>query len=174
MGKMVLPSISKIEDVLDLLTNPAKYIQYMQEFKTVYDEAHNALGDLHTKEAADAYLSSAADAHDAAIKYTENAKKSVAEMYAEHTAKVNKVNIDLDVRESFVSEKEKRHEKCSEEFKELQEAFHKNVETVSAELQRQLNEVDRKSVKLDSELSLVAERKAKAVEAMRSFSEDFK
>lgn len=71
MGKMSLPSISKIEDVLDLLTDPEKYIQYMTEFKQAYDEAHNALGDLKIKGQADMYLASAVD------KYEESQKKAL-------------------------------------------------------------------------------------------------
>ncbi len=62
MGRISLPSISKIEEVLDVLLDPAKYQKYLVEFKAAYDEAANALGNLKTKEQADKYLSDAIDA----------------------------------------------------------------------------------------------------------------
>lgn len=61
MGRQVLPSISKIEEVLDLVTNPDKYIQYMKEFRDVYNETMNVLGILDTKEKADRHYADAVD-----------------------------------------------------------------------------------------------------------------
>ncbi len=54
MGRATLPDIGSVEEILDLILKPAKYIAYLTEFKRVRDEAVNALGALAKKEALDA------------------------------------------------------------------------------------------------------------------------
>lgn len=59
MGRQALPSIAKLEDALDLLTNTAKYQKYLQELKAIYNDVALKLADLATKEQADNYLAQA-------------------------------------------------------------------------------------------------------------------
>lgn len=61
MARLMLPSITKLEDVLDLLTDPKKYQAYLEDFKQVHAQAMEALGTLKTKQDADAVLASAYD-----------------------------------------------------------------------------------------------------------------
>lgn len=60
-GRINIPSITKLEEVLDVLLDPEKYKAYLVEFKTAYDLANDRLADLQTKEQADVYLASAAE-----------------------------------------------------------------------------------------------------------------
>lgn len=62
MGKLGLPSISKLEEVFDLITNLEKYTQYLSDLKATHDAAKQALGLIETKEQADNLLSDALDA----------------------------------------------------------------------------------------------------------------
>lgn len=59
MAKSVLPSISKWEEVLDILLNPEKYKAYMVDFKAAYDKSVAILDLVTTKEEADKYLAEA-------------------------------------------------------------------------------------------------------------------
>ena len=59
MGRQALPSISKLEDALDLLTDTAKYQKYLHELKAIYNDTALKLADLATKEQADSYLAQA-------------------------------------------------------------------------------------------------------------------
>lgn len=59
MAKSVLPSISKWEEVLDILLNPEKYKAYMVDFQAAYDKAAAILDLVTTKEEADQYLDKA-------------------------------------------------------------------------------------------------------------------
>lgn len=61
MGRISLPAISKFEEVLEVLLDPQKYLQYMIEFKEAHTKAQEALGNLQAKDAADAYLAQAND-----------------------------------------------------------------------------------------------------------------
>ena len=54
MGRPTLPDISSVSEVIDLITNPDKYVTYMQEFRRIHQETVYALGDLATKEKLDA------------------------------------------------------------------------------------------------------------------------
>ena len=53
MGRATLPSISSVTEVIELITDPDKYITYMKEFRRIHAEAEEALGALATKEALD-------------------------------------------------------------------------------------------------------------------------
>jgi hypothetical protein len=77
MGRQSLPSISKLEDVLDLLTDPDKYIKYLKEFRDVYTETHNIIGVLDTKEKVDRALSAALEQVTAADLYEKASKDKI-------------------------------------------------------------------------------------------------
>lgn len=78
MGKFQLPSISKLEEVLDLLLDPEKYKQYMVEFKDAYDQASARLGDVDTKIKAEQYLAKATQANQDAVAYLITTKEKLA------------------------------------------------------------------------------------------------
>lgn len=84
MGRAVLPSISKIDDVLDLMLDPQKYAKYLSEFKSIYEETQLKLADLKTKEEADNFLSRA---HAALLEADEIRKAAVKECELAQTAK---------------------------------------------------------------------------------------
>jgi vacuolar-type H+-ATPase subunit I/STV1 len=63
MGRIGLPSISKLEEVLDLIMDPEKYKKYLVEFKSIHDDAVMRLDMLKTKEDADKYFNEALDAN---------------------------------------------------------------------------------------------------------------
>jgi hypothetical protein len=63
MGRIGLPSISKLEEVLDLIMDPEKYKKYLIEFKSIHDDAVMRLDMLKTKEDADKYFHEALDAN---------------------------------------------------------------------------------------------------------------
>lgn len=78
MGRISLPDISKVEEVLELITNQDKYVKYMNEIVVAHKAAKEALGDLQTKEQADVYLAQAADRHASAVRHETDAKAALA------------------------------------------------------------------------------------------------
>ena len=173
MGHRALPSISKIEEVLDILTNPDKYLQYMKDFKAAYDEAKQSLGDLQTKEEADAYLSTAHDQHVAMLKFMESSKNEIADLRAKHDADVEARLRGLELREQHLAEMEAKAKVDADSLVASFEEFDKTRNILHDDLQRQYALIDEKTVRLDSELALLSERKAKAAEALRAYSDEF-
>ena len=86
MGKQVLPSISKIEEVLDLLLDPQKYKQYLVEFQQVYADAQAALGQLAKKDLADNYLSQATSAREEALQLVKETELKAQDVIKEKVA----------------------------------------------------------------------------------------
>ena len=57
MSKIIAPpAIKNLDAFIDLLTDPSKYLAYMQELKAMKDEIIAMLDTLQTKEQADAFL----------------------------------------------------------------------------------------------------------------------
>ena len=80
MGRPLLPSITKIEEVLDLVTDPAKYLKYMTEFKIAHDQVLHALENLDTKEKAEAFLADARMQHASAKEALTQAEVKASEV----------------------------------------------------------------------------------------------
>lgn len=131
MGKQVLPSISKLEDVLDLLTDPDKYIKYLKEFRDVHDLTMQTLGILDTKEKAEEYLAAA------------KVKEQEAKIFATNEkAKLSKHALELD-QEAAVLKQSKA------EFAERVRAFEQSAQQTERAL---LNDrANFESYKVDAE-----------------------
>ena len=83
MGKMPLPSISTLEDVVDILLKPEKYALYLTEFKRAHDEAESLLGLLVTKDLANEYLAVAYDKAEAAVKLLKESEDKASAMMSD-------------------------------------------------------------------------------------------
>lgn len=136
MGRQILPSISKLEDVLDLLTDPEKYTKYLSEFKQVYDETLNILGVLDTKQKADSYLSDAsakfkaADLHAHEVEYKINAETlKLAAQYADLEEEAQSLALRITEHDEYHSRREseliKKYAECQ---KYRDETFHELTE----------------------------------------------
>jgi hypothetical protein len=160
MGRAALPSIAKLEDVLDLIIDPAKYIKYMTEFKSIYADAKSALGDLDTKEKADFYLAQSLDAKDEAALVTRKAKDELLKAHVE----ADEIRIEIGkVQNEFLRDKESYTERFTSLVKR-EENFAKFVED-----QQKLLESERKSLTSQQEqvakLQLDVQAKREKLEA---------
>jgi chromosome segregation ATPase len=164
MGRVGLPPITKLEEVLDLLTDPAKYKRYLDEFKAIYDETRLSLGDLQTKEQADVYLATADDTRNAAYKILADAKVSADKAYEE-------VKILRDEQRELhaeIQEERKEVGKATVDLKAAQDAFDKYKAEGELYLQKQREEITAKQQEIDELSAKVDAKRLKLEEALKA------
>lgn len=84
MGRATLPDIQSVTEVIALITDPEKYINYMKEFRRTHQEAVDALGALAQKEALEAALAALVADKAAFEKEKEDTRKVIAAEVAEN------------------------------------------------------------------------------------------
>lgn len=122
MGRAALPEINSVVEVLELITNPEKYVTYLKEFRRVHQEAVSALGNVETKEKADAlYVKVQADAKALAENqdaFTE-AKKDHAYSLERAEDHLSQVAVDLDTKaRNFDMYSEREHASILKKYAE--------------------------------------------------------
>jgi chromosome segregation ATPase len=159
MGKVALPSITKLEEVLELMTSPEKYKQYLADFKAQYDQVMLVLGVLDTKEKADGYL---AHAQNELTRAKQEGQAIVTQAHEKLTA-VDALAVDVANQKAVLSEKiqsgfqKLKHEEKVVEAKlaaliAAEKVFAETVEAKEADIAARLG-------KLESERAKVAELK---------------
>lgn len=161
MGRLGLPSVTKMEDVLDLITDPDKYKRYITEFMSIYKETQLALGNLQTKEDAESFLVSAADAKDKAIrdKATAEAVLVDARAVAEETLQFAQKQKD-----EAASELEAAHKSVSLAHKELEQKqalFAQYEDSKTKELKELAIKLDAKEHSLSKLGDILSKKEAK-------------
>ena len=170
MGRPILPSISKLEDVLDLITDPEKYRKYLIEFKVSYDSVKNAVGDLDTKEKADKYL------YDAQAQAKEAAQilKSADEHYDAviKDAQIEAGNIKATAKDYLKSAEVKLQsldttQKLLSDFEKVLNERELVLNVKQSELDAQATNQANVRKALDAELNAMQTRKAKLEDALK-------
>ena len=164
MGRAGLPSISKIEDVLDLLTDPEKYIRYLTEFKSVHDEVKASLGDLDTKAKADAYFERASDALAKSAVYVKSVKADAEKIASDVQAEKDRALVRAQEAAASIAGE---HDRLSARAREIDskyatcDAFVKGVAQEYDELKLKLAATDALRVRLEADSAVVSNMKAK-------------
>jgi len=166
MGRQSLPSISKLEDVLDLLTDPDKYIKYLKEFRDIYNETLNVLSILDTKEKADKYMSDASDKMKAVVLAEQKSKDKLATLYNDYT------QADADLR-SALREFDKKVEEDKSSFARREAEILKKYAECQAYVYTKTKELDTKYIevsllekKLEADTKVASILKAKFEKAL--------
>lgn len=169
MGRMGLPSISKLEDVLDLLLDPAKYQKYLVEFKEVYALTVAKLDDLETKEQAELYLAEATRtktqtdaALAAAVKSLDEAK--LAEEHAKSLLGYAEAYRDETVEK--LDESKKAFSLEVDAFTDAKEQFSVYVKTEEARLAEESAASKARQIKTQEVLEEITEKRNKLVAAL--------
>jgi len=167
MGRISLPSISKLEDVLDLLLNPEKYKQYLLEFKNAHDAATLALANLETKAQADTYLSQSITAHQHAEKARADAHKVLADakyeadkMCEKMLAHADEINNRIVVEQKTLLSQMQEFKKAKAEFDSYKAASEEQIASQKRQNDQVRSELEKLSAKLEDKrvkISLAAE-----------------
>ena len=149
MGRPVLPSIAKLEDVLDLLTNPDKYVKYLNELRQIHAETANILQLLDTKQKADVFLSEAQDVKTETLLFKQKVEAEIAQTRKE-------LQLDLaqcDKEKAQVYQEGLRIENKSRDLinqekalTEVERVFADHVRIVNADLVKQTQELAQKQL----------------------------
>jgi hypothetical protein len=118
-----LPSITKLEEVLELLTDPQKYADMLSELKSIYDETQSALGDIAAKGEADAFLAQAAQKHQDAVSYADKVSKDSATVLANVSAAEAVLKQDKEAFDHYKTHSEGVIQIKEKELRSLQAEF---------------------------------------------------
>lgn len=124
MGRAALPEINSVVEVLELITNPEKYITYLKEFRRIHKDAQDALGLVDTKDKMDVLVAS-----------THEAVRTLAEQKAKF-AEESKYRID-----AFHKRDEEFCDSVAK-FHIMREEFEKYVAREKAEVGKMYAEAD--------------------------------
>lgn len=114
MGRPTLPDISSVEEVLDLITNPEKYITYMKEFRRIHQETVDMLGQYAAKDTLDAAVATLARDRSALEDEKAEAKRTFKAEAAETAhdlahleAQIEKYRVEVENEDTKLEEKER-------------------------------------------------------------------
>lgn len=167
MGRIGLPPILKLDEVLDLITSPDKYKRYMLEFKEQYEEAKAALGDLKTKEQADAYLAHAIDKAALAEHEREDAKQLLAKARIEAKELLESAKRESD---NAHEQHEKQHAALilqAEALRKAETAFVEDKASATKHFIEEHEKLEREKQRLAKDQEFVAAQKAKFEAVLR-------
>lgn len=160
--QLIIGSITKLEEVLDLVTDPEKYVQYMKDLKEAHALIVEKLDWVKTKEEAEQLL---ADARNEAEKSAVDIKKHYNELHekeqefaknrSEHYAKLDKSIAEFEEKAQALNTLSKAHNAEYEEFSGYEREARKKLH----EQQVEVTELQNKYTKLVAEAQ---EKKVKA------------
>ena len=161
MARPGLPSITKMEEVLDLITNPEKYKKYIVEFMTLHAELKNMLGDLATKELAESFLSQAAEAKS----FAEQDRKKTSVFLADAKEQAEALHLEAEQHEAASKQiLEEVKVKLEHEKKELakQKALHaQHAQDVTKAQDERQRALDTKAESLSKLGEILSKKQAK-------------
>lgn len=168
MKQVILQPITKIEEVLDLLTDPEKYVQYLKDLRDAHTMATDKLADVDTKEKAERMLAEAFEASEFAVKHRSDVLAELARAREAFTAEQDRKRKELyqkldeyNDREAELSKAEKAHASTVEIFNRTKKTIEDEFDTRQAKMV-----VDRAA--LDKKMQEIDEKRAKAEATLKA------
>lgn len=170
MKAIYLSPITKIEEVLDLITDPEKYVQYLKDLKDAHAEVEAALGTLKTKKEAEGLLAQAFDASEFATKLREDVQNEIKTQREQLRQDLEVFNKEVAEKREELRDREKNIEQKRVEVEQVRALLSAQQTSFSDYVGTKEKALAEQQEKLTAALNDVSEKKAKAEAALKAWS----